>query len=504
MQKNIKTKLPKLNSDSKKAEVNSISDRMKTSVLSLTNKMNNKSETSSSSAVSKIKPVTKRTAQKIDPVDSLGEGSTATLVRIFDFMKKTREEDIKRIETEDAFKEEKKNEEERQHNEFIKVLKAYTKPIDATQKEKDDETGGFFDSLINGIKKMFSVVFGIVGGIFTALKTIFNVVVFIGKVFGKIMGGIFKIIQAVSKLFTIKNLLSVLGGIEKMLKGALWLFRGIGSIVWEMIAFLGGTVTGSALIALAAVLAPWMMTASEREKIRRNPNAPEYKNNAYAMVLRGEAKTEAQAGEINTARARKQIGRTEIDEAVKGKLTDSELKEIYGEDRAGLTKWLQNNPNKAAMYQAPMKPIVGTPEYDKSKQDAEKDRINKLKQERISQNVGTGKSDAERQSAQKLLTEQGYQPGQTKLGKFDAGTGTDWENIKPVETPPPSSQANSLIKENLDLNLDDMMGVTKSKPIISSQVNNTSKPAQPISAPASQRDTTEILDWVFRQSRALV
>lgn len=104
----------------------------------------------------------------------------------------------------------------------------------------------------------------------------------------------------------------------------------------------------------AAVLTPYALAAEEKEKIRENPNAPEYKDNPYAMVVRGEAKTEAEAGEINRQKTQKQYRRNEIEEFVKSDLTDRELTQEFGTDREGLKKWLSENTSRGAMYQAPV------------------------------------------------------------------------------------------------------------------------------------------------------
>lgn len=48
---------------------------------------------------------------------------------------------------------------------------------------------------------------------------------------------------------------------------------------------------------------PYTMAAYEQEKIRANPTAPEYASNPYAMTVRGQAPTQAAAGEMNRQRA---------------------------------------------------------------------------------------------------------------------------------------------------------------------------------------------------------
>ena len=53
--------------------------------------------------------------------------------------------------------------------------------------------------------------------------------------------------------------------------------------------------------------APYQMAAHEQEKIRANPHAPEYANNPYAMMVRGEAPTQGAAGAANRRRALQQM-----------------------------------------------------------------------------------------------------------------------------------------------------------------------------------------------------
>lgn len=60
---------------------------------------------------------------------------------------------------------------------------------------------------------------------------------------------------------------------------------------------------GSMALPLAAFSAPYLMAAQEQAKIRQNPNAPGLENNPYAMVQRGEAATQGQAGAMNARKA---------------------------------------------------------------------------------------------------------------------------------------------------------------------------------------------------------
>jgi hypothetical protein len=59
-----------------------------------------------------------------------------------------------------------------------------------------------------------------------------------------------------------------------------------------------GTMAAQGMLA-----APYLGAAYEQARIRAYPNAPEYKDNPYAMMTRGEAATQGQAGAMNTRSA---------------------------------------------------------------------------------------------------------------------------------------------------------------------------------------------------------
>lgn len=59
-----------------------------------------------------------------------------------------------------------------------------------------------------------------------------------------------------------------------------------------------GTMAAQGMLA-----APYLGAAYEQARIRANPNAPEYQDNPYAMMTRGQAATQGQAGAMNTRNA---------------------------------------------------------------------------------------------------------------------------------------------------------------------------------------------------------
>ena len=64
--------------------------------------------------------------------------------------------------------------------------------------------------------------------------------------------------------------------------------------------------------------------------------------------------TEGQAAAQLQQKALKQVPRRTVEDFVKSDLTDKELIQELGADREGLKKWLAENPKKDAMYQVPM------------------------------------------------------------------------------------------------------------------------------------------------------
>jgi len=64
-----------------------------------------------------------------------------------------------------------------------------------------------------------------------------------------------------------------------------------------------GPLSMPTMAAQGMLAAPYLGAAYEQARIRSNPNAPEYKDNPYAMMTRGEAATQGQAGAMNTRNA---------------------------------------------------------------------------------------------------------------------------------------------------------------------------------------------------------
>ena len=106
----------------------------------------------------------RKTATQIGGSGALGRMQntpTDSLSSLFTFIRQSYEQDLRMRETERTFQEEKSNEEQRRHNEFLKALKAYTSGT-AVMVKTEKESVGFLDT----IKKM------IADAIKTAIETV--------------------------------------------------------------------------------------------------------------------------------------------------------------------------------------------------------------------------------------------------------------------------------------------------------------------------------------------
>jgi len=142
-----------------------------------------------------------------------------------------------------------------------------------------------------------------------------------------------------SKGSLLGNILQLFGGLEM----AATVLEVLGAAVASPIglAFMGAIVAGS--------IGKFLRYLLTLDKTRTPQNTP---------TLRGK-RDDIEAGEAATNiadEARRKIPRVEIEEAVKN-LNDSQLKEEYGKNKEELKKWLDENPDKGAQFQAPVKNV---------------------------------------------------------------------------------------------------------------------------------------------------
>ena len=371
----------------------------------------------------------------VDQVPSEGFGGSAieVLNKMLAFMQKNREIDLKRKQISMSFEEERQSEEQRRHEKFLKVLKDFT-GVKTTAVPEKETSGGLLDGLWDTIKSM-------------------------------IASAISNVMKAVMEL---KNLISPL------LDMAAKLGRFVGSNLFALLTSGAGILGVTTFGALAALL---FLGKAEKEAIEANPNDPKYKDNPYAMSLRGEATTIGQATVVNQNKALKQFPRRTVEDFVNSNFTDEELKRELGNDRPALKKWLADNPKREAMYQAPVAAIAGQP------QTAIPAPVIPLK-------------NGEKETPEGIVKEM-------KAGALGGATPVTPPAATPVPSEPPSSAVVGKIQENNDLNMQSTMTAgASSTPSVSVNSSSTTAPDQTVTSTATTRDDTPILELVMKKTKA--
>ena len=390
---------------------------------------------------------------QVPPSEGFGGSAIEVLNKMFSFMQKNREDDLKRKQISMSFEEERQSEEGRRHNQFLKVLKDYTSLSgDTTTIVKKEEDGGFLSGLMDTIKSMIS----------TAVASVLAVVNGLIKGFEK----------SLEWLGDLKTLMSTLGG------SAAKILLNLGRFLLSPF--------GVALLGVLAIGAFLKLIYDQKAAIEANPNAPEFRDNAYAMKLRGETKTVAQAGQANINRTIKSINRPEIESAVKDNVPDDILIDAYGRDKLNLQKWLTDNPT-VMKYQAPVAPIVGLPRTGAEAGEIARTLATPLPSDVTPSTAGAGRGSAE----------------------FAATDPRRLDLPKPTTTPVPEMPASSAvvgkIQENNDLNMQTPVSSgTSSSPSLSVNNSSTSAPDQTVTSTATTRDDTAILDFVLNRSKSRV
>lgn len=377
------------------------------------------------------------------PGEGLGGSAVEVLNKMLTFMQKTRDDDLKRKETAKQFTEEQKVEEQRRHKEFLDVLKEYTSLSGPTTLVKKEENGDFLSGIMDTVKSM-------IDSAIESVKTMFT--------------------NALKAYEWIKDL-------QVLSKLAPWAAR--------LATFLAGPV-GIALLGAVSIGALLFMANEEKKRIEADPYAEEFKDNPYAMQLRGEAKSTGQAAEINTKKAVRQFKRSEIVDFVKSDLSDAELINspgAPGADRPTLKKWLDENPKPSAMFQGSVAAIPGQPETA----------------------IPAGGKPLVRPTTATPLPE-GVTPSNAGGGRGSINP----EPVKPTETTTPvpqtpvSSRMNEAVQENQALNITPPGNTQTTPPILTTNTSTVDLPDRPIPATATVRDKTPILDHVLQQSVAPV
>ena len=386
------------------------------------------------------------------PSEGFGGSAVEVLNQMLSFMQKNREDDLKRKQISMSFEEERQSEEQRRHEKFLEVLKEYT-GVKTTTMVKKEEDGGFLSGLMDTIKSMIS----------TAVTSVLAVV-------NGLIDGFKKSLEWLGDL---KTLMSTLGG------NAAKILLNLGRFLLSPF--------GVALLGVLAIGSFLKLIYDQKAAIEADPHAEEFKDNAYAMKLRGEAKSVGQAGAINQSKATRQFKRQEIVELVNSKLSDAELINnpgAPGADRATLQKWLDANPKPSAMFQGSVAAIAGQPETAIPAGGKPATRLS-LPEDVIPSTAGAGRGSAE----------------------FAATDPRRLDLPKPTTTPVPEMPASSAvvgkIQENNDLNMQATMTAgASSSPSVSVNNSSTSAPDQTVTATATTRDDTPILELVMKKTKA--
>ena len=256
------------------------------------------------------------------------DGAADVVSKLYNLMKTSYDKKIEAAELERDFAKEKKTEDEIRHKEFIKALMGIKPKEEKKEEKKEEEESGLLSNVlklaeeITGLKSLKDVMTGLKG--FLARKLGLSV----AEVAGAEVAGA-EVVGA------------EVAGAEVAAAAA---------IAPELLA------TGAALL----FVTPFVASAYEKHKIEKNPNAPEYKDNPYAMKVRGEVKTEAEGAAKNKKKGLKQYKRQEIEDIVNSQVADRVIEEEYGKTKPELKKWLEDHPNPISIYQAPPKTVPTT------------------------------------------------------------------------------------------------------------------------------------------------
>ena len=142
------------------------------------------------------------------PSEGFGGSAIEVLNKMLSFMQKNREVDLKRKQTGMSFEEEKQSEEQRRHNEFLKVLKDYTSLSGGTTTIlKKEEDGGFLDTIKSMLKTAIDSVTNMIGNFKILLAPLLEFADDVGKTGLKMLGKLIGLLTT-SRLFSVLQRIS--------------------------------------------------------------------------------------------------------------------------------------------------------------------------------------------------------------------------------------------------------------------------------------------------------
>lgn len=369
--------------------------------------------------------------------------STEQLNNIFDFMKRTQEKQIRQLEVQNSFIEGKLELDKERYSELLKAITKFVnvKTVTATRVDEKKEEG---PNILDIVKNM------VTGMIQTAISGVM-------KTFEMLKKGLewLKDIEWVAKAKELYQIVTKYGSL--------------------LLRFLG-TPLGGALLGATSLAMFLKMAKDEKEAIEKNPHDPKYVDNPYAMKLRGEAESVAQAGKQNQAKARRTILRNEVEDFVKSSLTDEVLVEETGKDRAGLQKWLVDNPQPTAKYQLPIRGSLAS-----------------------KPTVAPALDETAAETAR--LTRQNAAASPVAPTPSEPETAKPVETATPAPTTPVSAPVARVIDENRALESERMVEPVTNKPIVVKNNSAQSVNEPPLASTATTRDEEPMIDFVFSKQR---
>lgn len=269
-------------------------------------------------------------ATKIGQLESENEAAQL-LLKIYEFMRATAEDDKLRKQKETNRKEELEYERSLRHKALIEALAGLAKPgktVTATKEKDDGGFGGIFAGLIGFVKGLIDDA---VKGVMAIVKGIKDTLMELLEILGPLKSLGLKAITSIARFF---------------------MFNPIG------VAIVAGLAAGEFLK---------MLVKLQLDDEQKNPE--KYKDTPLTRS-RQENTTMGVAGQRNRRESVKQFRAPEIRDALNAKpaFTDEELVEMYGKPRAELQSFVDNNPNGV------LKPIerpFGTPTSQAEAQDLE-------------------------------------------------------------------------------------------------------------------------------------
>ena len=401
----------------------------------------------------KAAPSVTKIPEDLSRGSGLGAGALEVLSQMFDFMKKSYEINKKRSELQDTFREEKINEEQERHDDFLEVLKQYTSLSAPTATAEKTESGG---GILDFIKSM-------VAGVISRVQSMIEGLV------GRVTGLIDKALDAYKWLLELKSLKNL---------------AGVASTLFNVAKFFLTSPIGLGLLAGASLLA---LLALDKD--------PE-KTTKGMLAAGSEAETFSQTSsvidETSNIERRRQNLLSERPSSEKSYFNPKEdidlgkkyLQKIGFDEKTGLTK--EDTASGFIGIDDSGKLIPGKTTEGPRISPTEKAGQQLPAEEQRTYNIGVVKSNA-------------------STGEMSVPVQRIKKNIPTAtsqELTPPSAAVSQLISENQNLKLDEATSATSIAPIVTNKVNNSSSAAKPVSAAASQRDDTDILSYVFGSSRS--